>query len=103
MICENGCGSPTYGYSKLKWIFESNRFEMRVVADGCGCTQSKEYSYKLMNGEIDFPIYSIYGDWVYPQEEGYHEAIHYSQCEKLLSIRGLPEKETIVHKPRLYA
>src|SRR3989304_4834807 len=75
LVCENGCGSPTYGHVKSTWIFESNRFELRVIAMGCGCIQSKEYSDHLMNGKIKEPIYTGV-DWVYPEDDNYF-TIHY--------------------------
>jgi len=92
LVCENGCGSPTYGHVKSTWIFESNRFELRVIAMGCGCIQSKEYSDHLMNGKIKEPIYTGV-DWVYPEDDNYQEAVHYLEHEKLIEIVGLPRKE----------
>ena len=69
LVCENGCGSPTYGYTISRWIFESNKLEIRVVAEGCQCVQSKGYSDRLIKGEVKEPTYD--GDWHYPENQIY--------------------------------
>lgn len=88
--CESDlCGSPSWAFAKLCWIWDSQKFEMRVVCGGCDNIQSKKYSEELMNGEIKEPIMG-YDNWYYPHEPEYEEVLHYTYHEKLLEIRGLP-------------
>ncbi len=71
-VCEGEqCGSPTYAHVIRKWIFESNKFETRVVCGGCGHIQSREYSEDLINGKIKPPISTPNGLWVYDGDSDY--------------------------------
>ena len=88
-ICENDCGSPSYAVLRSKWIFETNRFELRFICGGCDFIQSKKYSDDLVSGKVKPPIYDGHGIWYCPDDVDYKEALHYSEHEKLLSIRGL--------------
>ncbi|MCV0393666.1 MAG: hypothetical protein K5790_10330 [Nitrosopumilus sp.] len=89
--CESeNCGSPAWAFAKLCWIWESQKFEMRVVCGGCDHIQSKEYSEGLMDGTILEPIQG-YDNWYYPEDKKeYQEVLHFTQHEKLIEIVGLP-------------
>ena len=42
LICQNDCGSPTYGYVQAIYSWEENRIVQRVVCAGCDYVHSKE-------------------------------------------------------------
>lgn len=103
ILCENegDCGSPVWAYLTTKWIFESNRFEQRVVCGGCEYVQSREYTNGLVSGKIKEPIYTGY-DWVYPDTEEYQEWIHYTEHEPLIKIKGRKIITTSISPAREY-
>lgn len=81
IVCEGNCGSPVYAHVEGKWIFESNRMEERMVCQGCGFVQSKEYSKEVLSDDYKEPIL-LYGGWKFPNESDYEEwkAINSHNC-----------------------
>lgn len=42
LICQNECGSPTYGYIQAVYDWDENRIVQRIVCAGCDYVHSKE-------------------------------------------------------------